>query len=100
MSVKIKNIYKSSVKCDYQQQYKAILESAMVSTPEGFTENLSISPVPYVTIKNPSARISLRQFTGLLDVKDKIAVLGLGDVKSNQKPIISGSMLWYSIPKG
>ena len=35
----INESYKSAGKFDEQQQYKAILEAAMVSTPEFFTEN-------------------------------------------------------------
>ena len=31
-------LYKVSGKCNYQQQYKAIIEAEMVSTPEGVTE--------------------------------------------------------------
>ena len=51
MSGKIKKLYKSSVKFEYQQQYKAILEADIVSTPKGFTDNIPISPGPYVTVK-------------------------------------------------
>ena len=40
----IKNLYKQAGKCDDQQQFKDILESAMVYTPEGFTDNSPISP--------------------------------------------------------
>ena len=39
-----KYIYKLSGKCDDQQQYKTIIEAAMVSTPEVFTDN---SPMSY-----------------------------------------------------
>ena len=35
----IKKSYKSAGKCDYQQQYKAIIEAEMVSTTEGFIDN-------------------------------------------------------------
>ena len=42
MSENIKKIYKSAVKRDDQQQYKAIIEEAMVFTPEGFTCNSPI----------------------------------------------------------
>ena len=47
----------------------------MVSTTEVFNENSLMSPGPYVTVKHPSASKSLRQFTELLDVKNKTAVL-------------------------
>ena len=46
---KIKNLYKYSSKCDYQQKYKAIIEESMVSTPEGFTDNSPMSPGPYMS---------------------------------------------------
>ena len=42
-----------------QQQYKAILEATMVSTPEGFTDNSLMSPGLYVTVKNHIARKSI-----------------------------------------
>ena len=48
----IKKLYKYDGKCDYQQQYKAILEAEMVTTTEGFTDNSPMSPGPYVVIKN------------------------------------------------
>ena len=41
----IKKIYKQAGKCDYQQQFKDILESAIVYTPEGFTDNIPTSPM-------------------------------------------------------
>ena len=34
-----KKSYKSAGKCDYQQQYKAIIEAEMASTTEGFIDN-------------------------------------------------------------
>ena len=39
---KIKKLYKSSGKCDNQQQYKSIIKSGIASTTEGLTKN---SPV-------------------------------------------------------
>ena len=36
----IKKLYKSVGKCDEQQEYKTILESAMVFTPGVFTEKI------------------------------------------------------------
>ena len=39
----IKNLYKSAGKCDDQHQYNEILEAAMVSTPEAFTDNSPMS---------------------------------------------------------
>ena len=48
---KSKNI-KPSGKCDYQQQCKAIIEDAMVSTIDGFTNNSPMSSVPYMPVNN------------------------------------------------
>ena len=36
-------MYKSAEKCDKQHQYKFILEQAMVSTPEGITDNSTMA---------------------------------------------------------
>ena len=41
----IKKIYKQAGKCDDHQQFKYILEAAMVSIPEGFTNGSPISPM-------------------------------------------------------
>ena len=70
----------------------------MLSTPEGFTDNSPMLTGPSVTVKNSSARKSLRQLTELLYVKNKTAVRQLCADKSNRKALISGSMLWSSIP--
>ena len=40
----IKKLYKQADKCDNQQQFKYILEVAMVSTPEGFTKTFLYLP--------------------------------------------------------
>ena len=41
----IETLYKQAGKCDNQQQFKDILEAAMVSTPEWFTDYSPISPM-------------------------------------------------------
>ena len=41
----IKILCKQAGKCDDQKKFKDILEADMVSTPEGFTEDSSISPM-------------------------------------------------------
>ena len=81
MSVKNKKLYKSSGKCDYQQQYKAIIEVAMVFTTDGFTNNTPISPGPYVTVKNPRASKLLHQFSEVLDFKQNTAIRRLVSFK-------------------
>ena len=52
MSGNIKKLCKYNGKYDDQQKYKAIFEAAMVSAPDGFTENSPIPPSQYVTLKN------------------------------------------------
>ena len=47
----IKKLYKSSGKFDDQKQYKAIIESAMVSNNEALTANSLLSPVTPVSEK-------------------------------------------------
>ena len=86
-------------KCENQKQYKAIIQVEILYAPEGFTYNIPISPVPSVTITNPSERKSLSPFTELLDVKKKSSVCRLGTDKSKCKLIISESLLWSSITK-
>ena len=41
----IKKLYKHAEKCDNQQQFKDVLEAAMVSTTEGINDNTSIYPM-------------------------------------------------------
>ena len=52
----IKNVYKQAGKCDNQQQFKDIIEAAMVSTPGGFTNNSRISTMTSTPIKKSRAR--------------------------------------------
>ena len=54
-----------------QQQCKAIIEAAIIYTPEIFTDNGPMSPSQSVTVRNPSAIKSLRQFLDTLEVKPK-----------------------------
>ena len=65
----IKKLYKQAGKCDDQQQFKDILEAAMVSTPEGFANNSPISPRTSSPVKKPSAKKSLCIFTNVFIVK-------------------------------
>ena len=52
----------------------------MVSTPDRFTYNSPMSPVPLI-IENCSARKSLCLFTEFLDVKNKTDVRRVGSAK-------------------
>ena len=69
----IKKLYKHAGKCDGQNKLKDILETAMVSTPEGLTENSPRSPSKPTPVNKPSARKSLCLFTNILDAKKKTA---------------------------
>ena len=68
-SESITKLYKYPGKCDDKQQYKAILEAAMVCTTDGLAEKSQFSLSTPVPIKNPSARKPLYQFSAPLDVK-------------------------------
>ena len=65
----LKKLYRQSGKCEDQKQFKDIIESAMVSTPEIFNDNSPISPRTSTPVKKPSAQKSLCMFTNVLDVK-------------------------------
>ena len=66
-----KNIYQHAGKCDDQQNFKDILEDALLSTPEEFTDNSPNVHMTSSTVKKPSVRKSLCLFTNILDVKPK-----------------------------
>ena len=71
----------------------------MISTPEGFSENIIMSSGPSVSIKQPKYIKSLCQFATTLDFKPKTAVHRLCADKSKHKAIIAGKHLWSKIPK-
>ena len=52
-------LYKHAGKCNDQKKFKDILGDAMVSTPEGFTDNSPTSPMTSTPVNKPSARKSL-----------------------------------------
>ena len=90
----IKNIYQHAGNCDYQQNLKDIIDSAILSTPEGVTDNgpnvhLTSSPV-----KKPSARKSLCLFTNILDVKPKTEKRRFVAAKPRRKAMKVGNSLW------
>ena len=67
----IKKIYQHAGKCDDQQNLKDILDTDMVSTPEGVTDNIPNLPMKSTIVKKPSAKKSLCLFTNILDVQPK-----------------------------
>ena len=72
----------------------AILEAAIVSTPEECNNNSPMTPNKYEHNKNPSAIKPLRQFLEALYVRHKTDVLSLGAAKANHDSIITGNLLW------
>ena len=64
----IKNIYQHAGKFDDQKHLKGIVDSAMVSTLEGVTDNIPNAPMTSTPVKKPSASKSLCLFTNILDV--------------------------------
>ena len=93
---KIKKLYKSAGKCDNQQKYTYIIESAIVYTPEGLTGNSPMPPGPYIYVKNKLNKIS-PEISESLDVKHKTAVCRLVADRLMRKSIIAVIMLWYII---
>ena len=90
----MKKLYKHAGKCDNQQQFKDILEAAMIPTPEGFTNNRPRYPMTPIPIKKPSTIKSLCVFTNILDVKDKTAISQVGAAKLKYKSIKAGTSPW------
>ena len=69
----IKKIYQHAGKCDDQQNLKNIIDAAILSTPEGVTDNSPNVHMTSTQVKKPSARKSLFLFTNILDVQPKTA---------------------------
>ena len=86
----IKKVYKQSGKCEYQQQFKDVLEADTVYTTEGFTNDSCISPMTSTPVKKPRAQKSLCLFTNILDVK-KNSTRRVGAAKYNRKAITYGT---------
>ena len=90
----INKLYQHTGKCDYQQKCKDILEAAMISTPEGFTNNSPRYPMTPTPVNKTSARKSLCLFTNILYVKKKTVICQFGAAKSNRKSIKAGTTPW------
>ena len=90
----IKKIYQHSGKCDDQQNLKNIIEAALLSTPEGFTDKSPNVHMTSSTVKKPSASKSLCLFTNILDVKPKTTKRRFVAAKSKRKAIKVGNILW------
>ena len=55
MPEEFNKLYQNLGKCDDKQQYKAMIEAAMVPTYEGCTNNSPIKYNPFMSTKEPSA---------------------------------------------
>ena len=90
----IKKIYNHAGKCDDQQNLKDIIDAAILSTPEGVTDNSPNVNMTSTPIKKQSARKSLCLFTNILDVQPKTAKRRFVAAKSRRKSIKVCNSLW------
>ena len=77
----IKKIYQHEGKRDNQKNFKGILDAAMVSNPEGVTDDNPNVPMTSTPFKKPSARKSLCLFTNIFDVKNNTTKRRIGSAK-------------------
>ena len=90
----IKKIYQHAGKCDDQKNLKDIIDAAILSTPEGVTDN---SPNVHMTskpVKKPSARKSLCLFTNIFYFKPTTAKHRFVAAKSRCKSMKVYNSLW------
>ena len=90
----IKNIYQHAGKCEDQQNLKDIIDSAMVSTPEGVTDNSPNVTMTSTPAKKPSASKSLCLFTKILDIKPKTAERLIVAAKYKHRAMKVGTSQW------
>ena len=81
----IKNIYQHAGKCDDKQNFKDIIDAAILSTPEGVIYNSPNVHMTSTPVNKPSARKSLFLFTNILDVQPKTAKRRFVAAKSRRK---------------
>ena len=81
----IKKIYQHAGKSDDQQNLKDIIDAAILSTPEGVTDNSPNVHMASTPIKKPSSRKSLYLFTNILDFQPKTAKRRFVAAKSRRK---------------
>ena len=81
----IKKIYQHEGKCDDQQNLKDIIYAAILSTPEGVTDNSPNVHMTSTPVNKPSDRRSLCLFTNILDVQPKTAKRRFVAAKSRRK---------------
>ena len=96
----IKKIYQHSGKYNDQPNLKDIIDAAIISTPEGVTDNSPNVHMTSTPVKKPSAKKSLCLFTNILDVQPKTAKRRFVAAKSRGKSIKVGNSLWTKNKKG
>ena len=98
---KIKKIFQHAGKCDDQQNLKDIIYAAILSTPEGVTDNSPNIHMTSIPDKKPSYGKSLCLFTNILDVKPTTARLSFVAAKSRRKAMkLCNSLLKKKNEKG
>ena len=90
----IKKIYQHAGMCDDQQNIKDNIGDAILSTPEGVTDNITNVHMPSKPVKKISARKSLCLFTNILDVKPATAKRRFVAGRSRRKSIKVCNSLW------
>ena len=90
----IKKIYQYSGKCDDQQNLKDIIEAAILSAPEGVTDNIPNVHLTSSPVKKSSARKSLCLFTNTLAVKPTTSKRRFVAAKSRRKAMKVCNSLW------
>ena len=96
----MKKIYQHAGKCDDQKNLKDIIDAAMVSTPQGVTDNSTSVPLISTPVKKGSARKSLCLFTNILDVKPKTVKRRIVAANSKRRPMRVGTSQWTKKIKG
>ena len=95
----INKLYKHSGKYDDQKKFKDILDVALVSTHEGFTDNSTRYLMTLTPVKKPSATKSLCLFANILYVKKQTANHRVRAAKSKCKDIKYRTTQWALKPK-
>ena len=95
----IKKIYQHADKCDDQQNLKDIIDDAMLSTPEGVTDDSPNLSMTSTSVNKPSASKSLFLCTNILDVKPKTSKRCFVAAKSKRKSMKDGNNLWNNKTK-
>ena len=90
----IKKIYQHAGKCDNQQNFKDIIDAAIISTPEGVTDNSSNVHMTSTPVNKPSARKALCLFTNILAVKPTTAKRRFVAAKFRRKSMKVYNSLW------